>query len=373
MPESIIVKPVSSKVDKRKFILLPWDIYKDDSNWVAPLIMDQKKLLDTNKNPFYQHAQIQCFLAYKSNEIVGRIAAIINDNHNNFHQENTGFFGFFESRNDPNISKALFEAAESWIREKGMVRMRGPVNPSINDTCGLLVDAFDSPPVVMMTYNPSYYSQLFESFGLQKSKDLLAYYLSKTNIELGKIKRVVSIIKKKYNIELRSIDMKHFKRDVNIVKDVYNEAWEKNWGFVPMTDAEMDHMAKELKPIIIPELALFAFINDQPVGFSLSLPDLNQALAKINGRLIPFGLPKILWYSRKIDMIRVIILGIRKKFRKSGIDSLFYLETYSRGVNIGMSRGEFSWILEDNYPMRHTLEKIGSKIYKTYRIFDKEF
>lgn len=373
MTNNIIVKPVNNKADLRKFILFPWDIYKNDKNWVAPLIMDQKKLLDTDRNPFFQHAQIQCFLAFKNGNRVGRVAAIINENHNQFHQEKTGFFGFFECYNDKDVSKALFESAETWIRSKGMDRIRGPVNPSTNDTCGLLVDAFDSPPVVMMTYNPSYYLDLFESYGLQKSKDLYAYYIEESNADLKKINRVMDLAKKKYNVELRSADMKHFERDVEIVKEIYNEAWEKNWGFVPMTDAEMNHMAKELKPVVIPDLAMFAFVNDYPVGFSLSLPDLNQALGKISGRLFPFGLPKILWYSRKIDMLRVIILGVRKEYQKSGIVALLYLSIREKGVKNGIWRGEFSWILEDNYPMRNTLEKFGARIYKTYRLFDKEF
>lgn len=373
MVNSISIKPIYDKADLKIFILLPWDIYKGDSNWVAPLIMDQKKLLDPQSNPFFQHAQMQCFLAFKDGTPAGRIAAIINDNHNQFHQEKTGFFGFFESRNDPEVAKALFEAAENWVSEKGMERLRGPTNPSTNDTCGLLVDAFDSPPVVMMSYNPPYYLDLIEACGLQKAKDLFAYYLEDANFGKEKIKRVIDIVKKRHNVEIQSFNMKNFYQDVELVKKIYNEAWEKNWGFVPMTDAEMDHMAKELKPVVVPELAMFAFIENKPVGFSLSLPDLNQALGKINGRLFPFGLAKVLWYSRKIDMLRVIILGIQKEYRKSGIDALFYLETRERGVGRGINRGEFSWILEDNFPMRNTLEKFGSRIYKTYRLFDKEF
>jgi GNAT superfamily N-acetyltransferase len=372
MAKNIKVEAITTKADLKRFIMFSWEVYRGNPNWVAPLIIDQKKLLDQKNNPFYEHSQIQNFLAYSNGEIVGRISAIINDNHNKFHNEKTGFFGFYESHDDPDVCAALFDAAENWIRDRGMDRMRGPVNPSTNDNCGLLIDAFDQPAVVMMSYNPSYYVNLFEHAGLQKSKDLFAYYLDKSDINLKKIERVINIIRKKMKVTIRYLNMKQFKRDVDLVKEIYNEAWERNWGFVPMTDAEIDHMAKGLKPVVVPELAMFALVDGEPVGFSLAVPDMNQALIKINGRLFPFGLPRVLWHSRKIDMLRVIITGLRKDFRKTGIDGLFYYETYARGVERGFSRGEFSWILEDNLAMRHALENLGAHIYKTYRIYDKE-
>ena len=373
MSLSVTIRPVHSKKDLKTFILFPWEIYKNDPNWVPPLITSEKNLLDTSKNPFYHHSEAQYFLAYKDGDVVGRIAAIVNHNHNEFHDEKTGFFGFFESINDESVSQALFDSAESWIREKGMDRMRGPMNPSTNDSCGLLVDPFDSSPVFMMTYNPPYYLELYNKANLKKSKDLYAYYMDTSVPISDKIKRISEIVRKKNKLTIRSVKMKELRKELDILKEVYNDAWSKNWGFIPMTDEEFDHLAKELKQIVMPELAMFAYIEDDPVGFSLALPDINQALRKINGRLFPTGLIKLLWHSRKIDFLRVIIMGTRKKYRKLGVDAVFYYETYKRGVEKGFKRGEFSWILEDNYPMRHSMENWGATIYKTYRIYDKEF
>lgn len=373
MSKEITIQPVQSKRDLKKFILFPWKIYKGDPNWVPPLIMEMKKMFDPKKNPFFQHAEVENFLAYRDGEIVGRISAIINDNHNEFHNEKTGFFGFYESVNDLEVARTLIGTAAEWVKDRGMDRLRGPMNFSTNDTCGLLVDGFDSPPVVEMTYNPPYYADLFEKAGLKKVKDLYAYYMDDSTPISPKIERIANILKKRHNVTVRSINMKKLREELDLVKIVYNDAWSKNWGFVPLTDAEIDYIADQLKTIVDPELAIFAFVNGEVAGFSVSLPDFNQALIKINGRLFPFGLFKLLWYSRKIDMIRVFIMGVREKFRHIGLDAIFYYETYMRGTRKGYHKGEFSWILEDNYRMRNTLEKMGARIYKTYRIYDLEF
>lgn len=371
MHNNIQIKDVVSSAELKDFIMFPWQIYRQDKNWVAPLIIDQKKLLDEHKNPFCQHARMKHFLALKDGAIAGRISAIINDNHNEFHNEKTGFFGFYESIEDPQASQALFDAAESWLRESGMDRMRGPVNPSTNDTCGLLIDAFDQPPVIMMTYNPEYYAQLFEGAGLEKSKDLYAYYLEASFMNIKRYERVVERIRKRQKVIIRSLDMKRFYDEVDLVKEIYNEAWEKNWGFIPMTDPEMTHMAKELKPVVVPDLTLFAMVEGQAVGFALALPDMNQALARINGRLLPFGLPKLLWYGRKVNMLRIIITGLRKDFRKTGIDAIFYYEIQKRAAKRKIFSAELSWVLEDNQEMRRAIENMGAYHYKTYRIYDK--
>jgi len=373
MSHSVTVRPVQSKKDLMTFIKFPWKIYKNDPNWVPPLIMNEKNLLDKNKNPFFEHSECEYLLAYKNDKVVGRIASLVNHNHNEFHEEKTGFFGFFESINDEIVAKSLFESAENWIREQKMDRMRGPMNPSTNDTIGLLIDGFQSPPVLMMTYNPTYYIDLFEKVSLEKSKDVFAYYIDTTVPISDKIKRVAEIIKKRYKLTIRNVNMKKLREELELLKGIYNNAWSKNWGFVPMTEAEFDHLAKELKQIVNPELAIFAYIDGEPAGFSLALPDINQALLKINGRLFPTGLFKLLWLSRKIDMLRVIIMGMKKKYRNMGIDAVFYYETYTRGVKSGFTQGEFSWILEDNYPMRNVIENWGAKIYKTYRVYGKEF
>ena len=373
MSDQVTIQPVQSKKDLKKFILFPWKIYKDDPNWVPPLISDMKKMFDPKKNPFFEHAEVENFLAYKNGEPVGRISAIINHIHNEFQGEKTGFFGFFESVHDPEVAKALIDGAANWVKERGMDRLRGPMNFSTNDTCGLLIDDFKSPPVVEMTYNPPYYVELMEKAGLKKAKDLYAYFMDDSIPISPKIERISNIIKKRHNVTIRSINLKKLREELKLVKVVYNDAWSKNWGFVPLTDAEIDHIAKQLKPIVDPDLAIFAFVNGEVAGFSVSLPDFNQALIKINGRLLPFGLFKLLYYSKKIDMIRVFIMGVREKYRHLGLDAVFYYETYMRGTGKGYHKGEFSWILEDNYKMRNTLENMGARIYKTYRIYDLEF
>ncbi len=372
MGSEVTIKPVQGRKDLKTFIKLPWKIYAGDPYWVPPLIMDMKNILDKEKNPFWKHSEGEYFIAWRDGQPVGRIAAIINENHNSFHEEKVVFFGFFESINDENVAHSLLATVEKWGKEKGMTILRGPMNPSTNDSCGFLLEGFNSPPVVMMTYNPRYYLDLMESYGLKKAKDLLAYFMDSSVPIPEKVKHIAELIRKRNNIRIRSANLKKWEQELRLVKQIYNDAWSKNWGFVPFTDEEIDHIAHELKPIIVPELAIVAEIDGEPAGFSLSIPDYNQALIHVkDGRLFPTGLAKLLWYKRKIDMIRVIIMGVRHKYRNLGIDAVFYYETYTRGINMGYYKGEFSWILEDNAPMNHTLEKLGSWVYKKYRIYEK--
>ncbi|NOY77320.1 MAG: N-acetyltransferase [Calditrichaeota bacterium] len=373
MNSQITIEPVRSKKDLKTFIKIPWKIYLDDPNWVPPLIMDMKTMLDKEKNPFWKHSEGEYFIARKEGQPVGRIAAIINHNHNSFHDELTGFFGFFESVNDEAVAHALLDAAEKWTKERGMKIFRGPMNPSTNDSCGFLLEGFNSPPVIMMTYNPRYYLDFMESYGLKKAKDLFAYFMDGETVPISdKVKHIAELIQKRNKITIRSANMKRFQDELRIVKMVYNDAWSKNWGFVPFTDEEIDHIAEELKPIVVADLAIVAEIDGEPAGFSLAIPDYNQALIHVkDGRLFPTGLIKLLWYKRKIDTLRVIIMGMRHKYRNLGVDAVFYYETYKRGMAHGYTKGEFSWILEDNAPMNHTLEKLGSWVYKKYRIYEK--
>jgi GNAT superfamily N-acetyltransferase len=372
MPETVQVAPVSSKRDLDAFIKFPWKIYRGDPNWVPPLLVEQKGILDTKKNPFFLHSEIQHFLARRGRQLVGRISAIIDRNYNDFQSEKTGFFGFFESIDDKEVARALFAAAEAWVRARGMNRIMGPTNPGTNHVLALLVEGFDSPPVLQMPYNPRYYIELFGACGLAKARDLYAYYMEDITPISDKIKRVSDLIRKRKNVTVRKLNMKKRVEELEVVKLAYNDAWERNWGFVPWTDEELDHLWDDLKMAADPEMIFFAYVDDELAGFSLSLPDLNQALRRINGRLFPFGLLKLLWYSRKIDMIRVLALGVRKKFQNMGLDAVLLYETYSRGTKQGFHRGEFSWILENNLPMRNALENWGARIYKTYRLFDRK-
>ncbi len=375
MSATVRVTEVVDKRSLRTFIMFPWRIYRKDTqypNWVPPLIVDEKAMFDSRKNPFFEHAKLQNFLAHKNGTVAGRISAIVNHSHNDYYGDLTGFFGFFECTNDLEVAQALFSAAEDWLRNAGMQEAWGPMNPSSNYILGLLLDSYEKPPLVKMPYNPPYYVKLYENSELKKAKDLYAYYMTTANAVSDKMARVGELVRKRGNVVVRPVDMKHLHRDIEYIRTVYNDAWTDNWGFVPWTQAELDQIGEEMKPIADPQLVLLAFIDDDPVAFSLALPDVNQALIRTNGRLLPFGLLKLLWHSRKIDMLRVLAMGVRKSYQNSGIDALLYAETHAYAHQSGLHRGEFSWILEDNYALRNSLEKWGVHRYKTYRIYRKE-
>jgi GNAT superfamily N-acetyltransferase len=370
--EKIEITPVASKQDLNDFIKLPWKIYKNDPHWVPPLISQQKATFDKQKHPFFKHSEADFFIARKSNEPVGTIAAILNNRHNKIHDENVGFFGFFETVGDYQVAEKLLDAVMEWAKKNNLDYIRGPENYSQNEVCGLLVNGFDTPPVILMAHNPPYYQEFIEQYGFTKAMDLWAYCMDKNTPIPERVVKVVERIKNRGDVTFRNINKKSFKREVEKVKYVYNHAWEKNWGFVPLTDHEIDHIASELKPIVDPGIVFFAEKDGKPVGFSLAAPDINQALKKINGRLFPFGIFKLLYHSRKINRMRVIIMGVIKEYRSKGIDSVFYLETYRKGIKKGYNWGEFSWILENNDPMNTALRNIGATVYKTYRIYEKK-
>ena len=366
----IDITPVQSQADLKAFINLPWTIYRNDPYWVPPLRSDLKKRLDKSRHPFFDHAEAEFLIARREGRVVGRIVAIKNDAHIDFHQEQVGFFGFFESIEDPEVVATLFSHAAQWLQAHKLQVMRGPVNYSTNDDCGLLIEGFDSPPMIMMPYNPPYYPDLIEGFGFKKAKDLLAYEITDEVRVPERLERTVQWIKKRKNITIRPLVKKQIHQEIQRVKEVYNSAWEKNWGFIPMTDRQIDYMAQELIKIIDPDLLLFAEIEGEPVAFILALPDFYVALKQANGRLFPFGLLKLLWHSRKIDTARVLTFGIKEKYRQQGIDALMYYEAYKRGVAKGYRRGEMSWILEDNTLMNRGLINMGATLYKRYRIYD---
>jgi hypothetical protein len=376
LADKIDIQLVESEEDKNKFIEFPYRFYSKDKNWVEPLRFDVKNNLNEKKNPFYRHSKIKLWLAKKDGEIVGRIAGIINDNHNKFYDDKTGFFGFFECINDKNISKLLFDKASEFSRENGMDTLRGPVSPSTNDECGLLIDGFDSPPVMLMTYNPKYYIELLEAYGFQKAKDLLALWIDKDVIKdepmMNKLDRISSMILKKENLTIRKVNMKDFKNEVQKVREVYNNAWEDNWGFVPMTEDEFNFIAGNLKLAVDPDYVEFAEKDGETIGFSLALPDVNQAIKGLKGKLFPFGIFKFLANKKKINQLRVIIMGVKQEYHKKGIDAIFYRDIIKDGNRKGVRGAEISWVLEDNLAMKQTAEKLGARVYKTYRIYDKK-
>jgi len=367
----IETSPVGNERDLHRFVMLPWKIYRGDPQWVPPLIGDTKNMLRPAKHPFHRHAEVALFLARREGEVVGRIAAILNHRHNEFQEEKTGFFGFFESVNDPKVSGALLERAAEWAREKGMDRLRGPASFSTNEECALLIDGFDSPPCVMMPYNPPYYATLLEAAGFAKVKDLVAYNLTRDDANEERLRRLSEVIAQREQVVIRPIDRHRLMEEVDLFSVVYNQAWEKNWGFVPMTEEEIVHMAKSLKSVIEPDLVLFMQKNGNTIGFAMALPDLNQAVKHANGRLFPIGLLKILWHARRIRKVRVLVLGLLKDYRGRGLDVLLYMHLYRNGLRKGFNEGEFSWILEDNVAIRRPLERIGARVYKTYRFYER--
>ncbi len=371
---NIEIKTLHPTKDITKFIKFAWKIYKGDPNWVPPLLMDKKKILNKNKNPFFKTAEMEMFMAYKDGEPVGRIAAIKNDTHNNVHDENIGFFGFFESINDQDVANALLDAARDWLKSKGVDAMRGPANPSSNDEFGMLLEGFDDPPRIMMTYNPKYYLDLMDNYGLKKIKDLYAYRIdNKKLLQSEKLIRVAEIVKKRSNVEIKQIDLKKFKSELERVKYVYNQAWAPNWGFIPMTEAEIDNLAKELKPIVEPSLVLFAEVEGKTIAFALVMPDYNELIIKMNGRLLPFNFIKLFTKRRTIKWARVLTLGIIPEYQKRGVDALLYYEITQRAEKLGIMKGEASWVLEDNEMMKRGAEQVmNGEIYKKYRIYEIE-
>jgi GNAT superfamily N-acetyltransferase len=375
------IVPVMTHEQRREFAKFPWRVYENDPNWVPPIFMDRLTLLDPEKHPFWEHAELQLFLAVRDEEVVGTISAHINHRHNEVFKDKVGFFGFFEAIDDDAVAQALFDAASAWLRERGYEAIRGPENPSQTDSTGLLVDGFDMPPVILMTYNPRYYPGLVERAGFEKAQDLYAWDILTTIFDLDvqklprKFLRVAEQAHKRENLVVRNVDMKRFDEEVELVKHVYNKAWEENWGFVPLTDHEIDHFAQEMKPILDPDLVHLAFVDGEPVGVSLGLPDVYQAMIKArpqpNVWSLPWILLKFLWHRRKINTLRLWALGVVPEYRALGIDAVFVVETARKAFAKGYQRCEMSWILESNDMMNRIIERIGGRLYKTYRIYEK--
>ncbi|PYP84871.1 MAG: N-acetyltransferase [Blastocatellia bacterium AA13] len=376
--KGIAIRPVRTGRDTRRFIDLPYRLYRRSEHWIAPLRMAQKDILNTRSHPFYQTSDVEMFLAERDGRVVGRIMAILNRAHNEFHEEHAGFFGFFESEDDWEAAERLLGAARDWLLQKGAKVMRGPVNPSTNYECGLLVEGLDQDPAVMMTYNPPYYAELFERFGLRKAMDLYAYDIDAAGFNMSdKLKRVAERLKQRDGITIRTVNIKDFGPEVEIVRKVYNDAWSRNWGFIPVSGAEFEHLAKDLKQIVDPKVVYIAEKKVGstlvPVGFLLAVPDLNIALKKIYGRLAPFGLLKLLWHSRKIKRLRVITMGVVREYQSLGAAAIFYEEIYKQAVSPGgYPTAEMSWILENNVLMNRAADLIGGRRSKTYRIYEME-
>lgn len=372
------VVPANSAKQLKLFVDFPHELYKDDPNYVPELFIAQRDLLTPGKHPFHENGEVQKFLAYDGETITGRIAAIINKNYSQFTHNNAGFFGFFESIDDSETARLLFTAAEGWLREKGVTgKIIGPVNPSTNEVCALLIEGFDGPPKVMMPYNKAYYQKLIEENGFGKQTDILAYQFLRATYNDTRMRRLHDLMKKRLrerNIIIRKINLKDFKNEVSKLKEVYNLAWDKNLGFVPMTDNEFNYTAKDMKLILDPEYCIVAEHEGRLVGFALALPNINETLIKVKrGRLFPTGIFKLLTAKKKVKSLRILLLGVIEGYRKAGIEMYFYstlIDNVAKSKNI--NEVEASWILEDNLLMRKAIEDINGKIYRRYRIFEKQ-
>lgn len=373
----IVVERVSHSRQREDFLRFPYELYAGDPCWVPPLLMERRDFLDPAKNPFFKHAACELFLARRGNRVVGRIAAVEDRNYNAFHGTRIGYFGLYEAVDEDEVARALFGEARAWIKSRGLTEILGPMNLSTNHEVGLLVDGFDSPPLVMMPYGPRYYMRHFEEvLGLTKAKDLWAYWLSAHADPPEKVVRIAEKVRAKEGVVVRPINLGDLANEAMRIKEIYNSAWEKNWGFVPFTDEEFHHTVKDMKNLAIADLVLIAEVRGEPVAFSMTLPDINQALVHVGGQLTTYGLPvglaKFLWYSRKIKQLRLITLGVKEPFRKRGIDAILYLDTLRNARKLGYDGGEISWTLEDNVLVNRSIELMGSQHYKTYRIYGTE-
>lgn len=371
-----MVEEVKNKQQLREFIDFPHVLYAADPQYVPELYVGQKELLwKPDKHPFYDHSDTRLFLARQNGRVVGRIAAIVNNNHIAYINRREGFFGFFDCENRQETASALLDSALSWLQENKISHVIGPVNLSTNNTCGLLIEGFETPPFVMMPYNAPYYQQLLEGYKMRKKTDLLAYEVYKESTDskaLAMMDRLIARLENK-GIKIRAINVKDFRNEVVKIREVYNKAWDKNLGFVPMTEKEFEFTARELKMILDPKFCIVAEKEGEIVGFALGVPNMNEVQIHVKrGRLFPAGIFKLLLNRSKITSVRVLMLGVLEDYRKLGIEACLYGQIIRNAGATRIKRAECSWMLEDNYMMNHAIEQINGKLTKRYRIFEKE-
>jgi len=371
----IEISEVTTRRERNAFIKFPWQIYANDPAWVPPLIIERKTFLNRKRHPFYQHGDAALFLAWKNGEIVGRIMASDDPNYNSLHQSNVGCFGLFESIDDRDVATALFEAAANWLRKKGRTEIMGPIDYSTNYVCGLLIDGFQFPPTILTAHNPSYYRHLIEGCGFTKAKDWYAWWFADPAKAVAHLRRLATRFNRRCAATIRPANLRNLRDESRRLREIYNRAWERNWGFVPFTEAEIEFMTNELKPLLVPGFAWIAEMGSQPAGFILALPDINVVLRDLNGRLTRFGLPigliKLLSYKKRIYKGRLIALGVVEEYRRYGIAEMLVLRVIEETMIKRGITGEMSMTLEDNFMINRFLEAIGAQRYKTYRIYSK--
>jgi GNAT superfamily N-acetyltransferase len=374
MTPALRVEPVETPAHVEAFIRFPFELYRPYPRWVPPLLLERRDFLNPRRNPVYEYAHVQPFIARADGRVVGTVVAVRNDRYGQFHPDEThvGFFGLYECVDDPEVSRALLETAAAWLREQGKTVMRGPANLTTNDVLGLVVDGFDDEPAVMMPYNPPYYADQFESFGLSKVKDLFALEMTSADWT-GQLDKVVVKLIARGPCTIRPLNRSRWREELEFVRHCYNEAWAGNWGFVPWTDRELEFIAKELKRLVDPRLTFFAEVGGEPAGISISIPDANEALKLARGRLFPLGLLKVIWKLKVAGCrrLRTAVLGVLPAYRRKGVEAILIQRTIRDGLALGYTRAELGWILEDNEPMLRPLQKLGARRTKVFRVYDR--
>ncbi len=368
-----IVQVTTSK-QKRQFIDFPHDLYEGDPNYVPAMYLDQKEVMNPKKNPFFNHSKADLFLAIREGKIVGRIAAIRNNEYIKFANEQVGYFGFFDVIDDYSVAEALLDKAAAWVTAEGLQGLYGPTNFTTNETAGILIDGYDSPPVVWMTYNKPYYVDFLNRYGFHKRMDLFAYKVPTQTVSqrsLDVSARLEERLKKR-GIIIRNVNKRKFKQEARTIREIYRKAWEQNWGFVPPTEEEFDHLAEGLKLIVDEEMVFIAEKDGEAIGFFLALPDINQIMIKQKrGRIIPFGIFRLLFGKKKVTILRIILLGVLPEYRRLGIEAIFYAKIIRYAQTHNIAFGEGSWVLEDNEMMNKGMQGLNAEVYKTYRIYEK--
>ncbi len=371
----LIQVPLDDRRLVDRFIRVQWWVHREhepNDYWVPPLLMDRRDYLNESKNPFFEHATCAFWIARDQGRDVGRIAAVHDVDWEKHHGDKVGYFGMFDAANDPQVAEALIGAARSWLQERGLSQMIGPMDLSTNYMAGLLIEGFDSPPGMQMPYNPAYYEQLIEGCGLSKVKDLWQWYLSTDTPIPDKVSRVADKIRKRSRITVRPMDLGRWDQEVGRVIEIYNDAWDQNWGFVPVGEREFRHIAADLKMVLRPELALMAEVDGEPVAFSIAVMNINPLLKKLDGKLFPFGLLRLLWDLKvrpKVRDCRLIVLGIKSGFRRRGIDSILFVDTHRAVSELGWDGGELGWTLEDNDMVNRAIESMQGEKIKNYRVY----
>jgi GNAT superfamily N-acetyltransferase len=369
------VRPVASKRDLTTFIKLPWRLYRNEPNWVPPLISERRQFLDRARNPWFQHGEAEYFLAWRDGRAVGRITAQVDRVLNEFQGNEWGLFGFFECENDPQAAAALLDAAERWLRARGRDRIVGPMDFTMNDECGVLVDGFERPPIILTNWTQPYYPALLEGAGMTKAMETLMWELNVAERDRvhPAIWGVAERVESKHGITVRPMRKRDMQGEIDRFLTVYNAAWEKNWGFSPLTEQEVRHYAKTLKPLLDEHWAFIAEKDGETIGAALTLPDYNQVLRHMNGRLLPFGWLKFLWYKRKIDRVRVFALGVKREWQHTGVAARFYQLHFDSAEVTPQKGGEMGWILETNSSMNRAMEGMGGRVVRRYRLYERTF